>query len=372
MDDRMMSRLPLSFVDAPSMASRWRPAGAPRAAFANVWRVRELPDVEELHPGLWSIAVPIPDTPLGFTLVYVFGTPAGPVLVDTGWDADVAWQALVDRLRETGHAVGDVYGALITHAHPDHHGLSARLRAASDAWIAMHLADAELVTHMRDSPDYWAQQSADVMLHAGADEWDLAELPHPDDFPVFPTPSPPTRLIEDGALADVPGWQVQAVWTPGHTPGHLCFLVAEPRLLLSGDHVLPRITPNIGLYDEALDRDPLGDYLQSLAALRGLGVDAVLPAHLHRLTDLDQRLTELTDHHEERLAAIEKLLQDGPRSMWEIAASMAWHGGWATLTAFTKRLALSEALAHLRFLERRDRVERIAGIFPTTYRLPVP
>jgi glyoxylase-like metal-dependent hydrolase (beta-lactamase superfamily II) len=331
--------------------------------------MRPPPDVAEVHPGLWSLAVPIPDNPLGYTLVYVFGTPAGPVLVDTGWDADAAWQALVDRLRETGHGIDDVYGALITHAHPDHHGLSGRLRGASGAWIAMHPADAELVTVIRAAPNGWAQQAAGVMLHAGAEEWELAELPHADDFPSFPMPTPPTRLITDGTLVDVPGWQVRAIWTPGHSPGHTCFLVEAPRLLLSGDHVLPRISPHIGLYDETLDRDPLGDYLHSLELLRGLSVAAVLPAHLHQLTDLDGRITELTEHHAERLGAIEKLLVDGPCSMWQIAASMPWNKGWDALSPVMKRVALSEALAHLRYLERRHRVERIADTFPTTYQL---
>jgi glyoxylase-like metal-dependent hydrolase (beta-lactamase superfamily II) len=334
-----------------------------------VLQVRALPTVEQIHPGVWSLAVPIPDSPLAYTLVYVFATAAGPVLVDTGWDTDAAWQALVDGLRETGHAVSDVYGALITHAHPDHHGLSGRLLAASGAWVAMHQADAEVVAYHRGAPGAWARQSAEAVLHAGASEVELAELPHADDFPTFPVPSSPTRLVADGEHVDVPGWRVQAVWTPGHSPGHLCFVVEQPRLLLSGDHVLARISPHVGLYDETQDRDPLGDYLHSLDALRGLGVDEVLPAHLHRFVDLDARLAELVAHHDERLAAIERLLGDRPRTMWQIAASMPWNRDWDALSPVMKRVALSEALAHLRYLERRHRVERVAGVFPTSYQL---
>jgi glyoxylase-like metal-dependent hydrolase (beta-lactamase superfamily II) len=338
--------------------------------------VRATPPVEPVRPGLWSVPVVIPDNPLGYTLVYLFETASGPVIVDNGWDDPRAWDGLKAGLAETGHDVADVYGVLLTHVHPDHHGLTGKVRAASGAWVAMHPEDAWLVAKWRGAMDAWLLEAAAVMLSAGAPEDELAELP---DLSALrerggsgrELPALPTRLFADGDVVDVPGWTVRAVWTPGHSPGHTCFAVDGPDLLLAGDHVLPRISPHIGLYDEDADLDPLGDYLASLAKVRTERVAEVLPAHVGRFTELAPRLDELAAHHEERLAAIAESLRDGPLTTWEIAAAMPWNRRWDEIATLMKRIALGEALAHLRHLERRGLVERVPGAWPASYRLAV-
>jgi Metallo-beta-lactamase superfamily len=73
----------------------------------------------------------------------------------------------------------------------------------------------------------------------------------------------PVTGVPDGAMLDLPGWSVRAVWTPGHTQGHLCLYDTGHRLLFSGDHVLPRITPGVGVHP-AEESDVLGDFLASL------------------------------------------------------------------------------------------------------------
>jgi glyoxylase-like metal-dependent hydrolase (beta-lactamase superfamily II) len=330
-----------------------------------------VPPVEPVRDGLWSVPVVIPDNPLGYTLVYLFETPSGPVIVDNGWDDPRSWEALSRGVAETGHAVEDVYGVLLTHVHPDHHGLSARVRRESGAWIAMHPEDAWVVTRWRNAADAWLLEAASVMLSAGAPEDELASLP---DLSGLRTregrpelPALPTRLFADGDVVDVPGWTVRAVWTPGHSPGHTCFVVDD--LLLAGDHVLPRISPHIGLYDEETDADPLGDYLASLRKLRSLDVSEVLPAHVARFAPLAPRLDSLAAHHEERLSSIAVSLAAGPLTTWDIAASMPWNRRWADIAPFMKRVALGEAVAHLRHLERRGVVERVPGAWPAAYRL---
>ena len=110
------------------------------------------------------------------------------------------------------------------------------------------------------------------------------------------------RLIEHGELIDVPGMGLRAVWTPGHTPGHLCFHdegrgpAADRGPHPAADH------PNMSSYD--LTSNPLDDYLASLAKLSGLQPGEVLPAHEYRFADLDSRLDDLAEHHQERLAEI--------------------------------------------------------------------
>jgi glyoxylase-like metal-dependent hydrolase (beta-lactamase superfamily II) len=327
------------------------------------------PPVEQVRPGLWSVPVLIPDNPLGYTLVYLFETASGPVVVDTGWDEPRAWAALTEGVAETGHAIGDVYGVLVTHVHPDHHGLSGRVREESGAWIAMHPEDAWVVSRWRDTADTWLLETAAVMLSAGAPEDVLGALP---DFSgIAPhrreLPALPTRLFADGDWVDVPGWDVRAIWTPGHSPGHTCFLVDG--LLLAGDHVMPRISPHIGLYDEETGNDPLGDYLASLTKVSRENVDEVLPAHVARFTTMHERIGQLAAHHEDRLADIVSSLAGGPLTTWDIAASMQWNRRWENIAPFMKRVALGEALAHLRHLETRGLVERVPGAWPASYRL---
>ncbi len=104
-----------------------------------------------VRPGLWSIGVPFPDNPLGYTLVYLIESDRGPVLVDAGWDDDESWDALVAGFRAAGADIAECFGVLVTHVHPDHHGLSGRVRDASDAWVAMHERDAFTVEHLSSS-----------------------------------------------------------------------------------------------------------------------------------------------------------------------------------------------------------------------------
>ena len=113
----------------------------------------------------------------------------------------------------------------------------------------------------------------------------------------------PDRELSDGDLADVPGWRLRAVHTPGHTPGHLCFVDELSQRLFAGDHILPRITPNISLH--AVERvHPLADYLDSLAKVRDLDVDEIMPAHEWRFRGLAERADDIAAHHERRLAEL--------------------------------------------------------------------
>jgi len=164
------------------------------------------------------------------------------------------------------------------------------------------------------------------------------------------------RRIEHGDLVDVPGLTLRAVWTPGHTPGHLCFYDESRDVLLTGDHILPRITPNVSSYD--MTSNPLDDYLASLEKIRGIQPHEVLPAHEFRFTDLDARLTDLAEHHRERLAEAERgLAAAGPAgtTAWQAAMGVTWSRPWADLASFQRQAAIGEVLSHLRYLQARGR-----------------
>ena len=346
-----------------------------------------MPPTEAVRPGLWSIGVPFPDNPLGYTLVYLIESDRGPVLVDAGWDDDVSWAALVEGFRAAGTDVSECYGVLVTHVHPDHHGLSGRVRDASDAWVAMHERDAVTVERLSSTmaddhdrerrPTHTSSDFADellaVLLDAGASEDELAAAPATTRTRRgrrFRALAVPDRMVDDGARVDVPGWDIDAVWTPGHTPGHLCFHVPDHRILLSGDHVLATITPHISISRRDRAGDPLGDFLASLQKVAALDTDEVLPAHRHRFADLPARIDEITRHHHDHLANIEAILATGPASLWEVTARLTWNRPWDQYPLELRRSAVNETAAHLRYLARRGRVTRLKGVRPYTFALP--
>jgi hypothetical protein len=183
------------------------------------WRGRVLPPVEKVRPGVWSVPTPFSDSPLRYVLAYLLESPRGPVLIDTGWPSDQAWDGLVTGVRETGHEISDVAAVLVTHFHADHYGLAHKVREASGAWIGMHEEDARALSRFASAADFVAVEGAWLARRGmPAGEAD-GMLPSP--RAESRRPASPEVMIEDGT----------------------CPLGDD--MMLTGDHVLPRITPNI-------------------------------------------------------------------------------------------------------------------------------
>ncbi|AZK93878.1 MBL fold metallo-hydrolase [Streptomyces tsukubensis] len=346
-----------------------------------------MPQVIDHGGGVWSVQVPIPDNPLGHTLVHVLDTGRGPVLVDTGWDDPASWDALTEGLAAVGTAVRELHGVVITHHHPDHHGLSGRVREESGAWLAMHPADTAIVRRTRGShPSLWFDYLTDRLVRAGAPDAHLAPLQaaraagRTGGLPGLGA-ALPDREIVPGELLPLAGRKLRAIWTPGHTPGHVCLHLEEAHpaglpgagRLFSGDHLLPGISPHIGLYEDPEstvgaddgDTDPLGDYSASLERIARLAPAEVLPAHQHAFTGAEARVRELLAHHEDRLRGLLALLSV-PLTPWQAAERMAWNRPWSAIPHASRTIAVSEAEAHLRRLVKLGRAEVLPGI-PTRY-----
>ena len=331
----------------------------------DAWMERVLPPVEQLATDLWSIPVPIPDNPLRYVSSYAFASGGGLVLLDTGWDADASWDTLVAGLKSIGASPQDVRGALISHMHFDHSGLAGRLRAASGAWVAMHPADGALLANrgLRD-PVGAVEREAAYLRSLGAGAAEAAEAVGPaEDFAAFSEIAVPDRELNDGDLADVPGWRLRAVHTPGHTPGHLCFIDEETRRFFSGDHVLPRITPNISLMPSS-DR-PLANYLTSLAKVRDLDVDEIFPAHEWRFRGLAERVDGIAAHHERRLAELLAAVAAYPDTTpWFLAGQLTWSRSWDQYSGRMRITAVSETASHVVELLDRGLIVSSGGDVP--------
>ena len=326
----------------------------------DAWDKNVLPPVEQVRPGLWSIPVPIPNNPLRYVLVYAMELGGGGVaIVDAGWDTDEAWESLNNGLVTAGGSISDVLAVLVTHNHPDHYGLAGRVRSESGAWIGLHPADAKTLEARYGDTDELLAQMNSFLIDSGvpADklpDLNLASMMIKSQV----TMALPDVLFEDGKHIDLPGWDLTTIWTPGHSPGHVCFYSEDQRLLLSGDHVLPRITPNISVHAQQFP-NPLGDYLESLLKIQNLDTDEVLPAHEYRFADLQNRLEELMKHHGDRLEEIEQVVANHPGSTaWEITIQLKWSRPWDQIQDYMQRSANGETLAHCVLLELHDRIRR--------------
>ncbi|MFZ2242742.1 MAG: MBL fold metallo-hydrolase [Gordonia amarae] len=325
------------------------------------WLAKTMPPIEEVRPGLWSIPVPMPQSPLRYTLVYALVLPDGIALIDTGLDTDETWRALVDGIHATGHDIDDIRYVAITHLHPDHFGLVPRLLELTDFTLAMHSNDAKFMRFRNDDEiereQNWATEQ-------------LARLGAPTDIPETGMRSF-TRL-PDGRTVDVelddqqplnlPGWNVRALWTPGHTPGHLCFLDEDAGTVFTGDHLLPRISPNVSttIFQPG---DPLDAYLVSLAHTEQLPDVEALPSHEYRFRGLADRVTALLAHHEERFDEITAAVAADPEiTAWEIARSVSWSRPFDDLLLPLRRMATRETHAHLTVLKVRGILTHDDGI----------
>ncbi len=322
------------------------------------WLERSIPPVEQLSARLWSIPVVMPDNPLRYVVSYALAARGGLTLIDSGWASDAAWDALTAGLTSIGASVTDVHGVLVTHMHLDHLGLAGRVREASGAWVALHPADANLISR----PDYRDLQLAldgDVarlqVLGASAAEAHES-VNHSKVSRVAYAGLEPDRLLADGEFVDVPSWHLRAVHTPGHTPGHTMFVDEDTDTVFAGDHILPRITPNISV-TRGVEGNPLGDYLTSLQATAKIVAREIYPAHEWRFTGLPARVEQLLTHHQERSGEIVDLLgHDDGLTPWEVAPHLTWSRPWSHYQGRTRMQAVTETAAHLVYLAGTGRV----------------
>src|SRR5258708_366548 len=291
---------------APVIASDGGSVIVTGQAQQRAWRAQEFPPIEQVTPAVWSVPVMMPDNPLRYTLSYLLLADTGAVVVDPGWESDAGWEDLLRGMRTAGLAPDRVTGIVVTHVHLDHHGLSRRLSEASGAWIAMHAAEVQnLPARMRDAVGR-----------------------------------------NDGARLGLPGRRIRVVWTPGHTPGHICLHDSDYDLLLTGDHLLPRISPNIGL-SPGLD-SPLTSYLESLGAMRRYGGAEALPAHEYRFRGTAERSDAIAPHHDTRAREVLDIVAPADRPPpWEGTQKLTWSRRWEQITGFMRPAALGETAAHV-------------------------
>jgi glyoxylase-like metal-dependent hydrolase (beta-lactamase superfamily II) len=354
---------------APVIAGRGGPVVVTGQAQQRAWRAREFPPIERVTSAVWSVPVTMPDNPLRYTLCYLLLSDTGAVVVDPGWESDAGWEDLLRGLRAAGLEADRVTGIVVTHVHLDHHGLSQRLSEASGAWIAMHAAEVQnLPARMRKALS-WGDGGRAWMTRCGVPGDVLAELSAmPDESLGLFRMAEPDMLLDDGDHLSLPGRRVRVVWTPGHTPGHICLHDADYNLLLTGDHLLPRISPNVGL-SPGLD-SPLTSYLESLHAMHDYDSAEALPAHEYRFRGISGRSRAIVRHHDARAQEVLDIVAAaGQPTLWEVTQKLTWSRGWDQITGFMRRAALTETAAHVEYLVRESKLIMRSASDRAPYRL---
>ena len=327
------------------------------------WQRRVLPPVEVVAPGVHSVPVAFPGNPMRYTLSYVLLDGDECVVVDPGFDSDEGHGQLMAALGRLDVGPREISGIVATHFHTDHLGMAARLARGSGAWIALGQQERRHISAFDDAHAE-SERDRERMRTWGVPEGRVAEAAmSPQGLHDMRRLADPDRRLGDADTLAAAGRNWRIMETPGHTPGHICLWDDDGELVLSGDHVLPRISPNVSLEIRG-DTDPLRHNIESLQRIAGNDHYEVCPAHEYRFRGVGHRARVLEEHIAERSREVLDVLGKGAPTVHEVARQLTWSRGWESLGALQFRLALSETAAHIRYLATSGVHAGVPGLTP--------
>jgi glyoxylase-like metal-dependent hydrolase (beta-lactamase superfamily II) len=312
----------------------------------------------EPAPDVFRLILPLPFPGLDRVNAYLLRDQETTTLVDCGIyfpdaDRDHGWDDLTAAFEGVGASPEDVSRLVVTHPHIDHYGMAGRFVRETGCELWMHEAsDADL--DLYGDPESTKARLREMLEDHGVRAHELDELTAYEDWRSFVSEVvAPTTALRGGEKLEAAGRIWEVVHTPGHSAAHVCLFDASERILISGDHLLPTITPHIDF--KRGEGDPLGEFLDSLHKVEELDPALVLPGHGRPFEDGAERARVVARHHDRRLGAITQVIRNQPRTADQITDEVFG----TELLHFQRRLALGEALAHLAYLRRRGEVERL-------------
>jgi glyoxylase-like metal-dependent hydrolase (beta-lactamase superfamily II) len=306
---------------------------------------------QEILPNLFRLRIPLPETPLKYLNSYVIRDSDKSMIIDTGLNRKECLEAMMAGLRRVGIDLekSDIF---VTHLHADHFGSVAKL-ATDTSNIYFSRPEKELL-------ESWEGFEA-MINYAGKNGYPENELRSAvDKHPGAKYGSdciPEMKVIDDGDEIHVGDYDFKCVVTPGHTMGHICLYEPSRKILVSGDHILIDITPNIQCWSDT--QNPLKHYLTSLDKVAGLQVDLILPGHRRLIENHNTRIEELKQHHVHRLNEVLTILEGGPLNPFQVASRMTWDiqaASWDHFPVEQRWFATGEAISHLRYLEEEGKL----------------
>jgi glyoxylase-like metal-dependent hydrolase (beta-lactamase superfamily II) len=324
--------------------------------------------LEQVADGIYKVCLPLPFA-LRIVNCYLLRDGAGWAVVDCGINTDEGRATWHSVFQELGIRPRDLTKIILTHVHPDHFGLAGYLQvlAQEDGHsVSVYTSpredrQARLIWHAQSDvmfKDWLVANGMPIdmatVVDAGMGNTRAMTLPHP----------PRLEAIHDGETLQIGERTFRLIGAEGHSDGQLMLFCEQDGVMLSGDHVLMKITPNIGLWTET-DPHPLQRYLANLHAVKTLPVRVALPGHKWLITDWRGRVEELIAHHHERLDKTLEAVHDGRTNPYDVSLFIFES---MRFSPHEWRFALAEALAHLDYLVQDGRLHYHADTHTFAYR----
>lgn len=310
--------------------------------------------IEEIVPNLYRVEGPLPKNPLKATNSYVVKTSGRTLVVDTGLNQKECLNAMRSALEKLNVDLGET-DFFITHMHPDHLDMVWALARDSSA-IYFNKPDNDEI----NSSGQWDDGMSNFARMSGFPENRLQRVIEEYSGHKYSAWGPlEFTILKEGDTISIGDFLFNCVETPGHTKGHMCLYEHDKRILLSGDHILDGITPNISLW--LYEDNPLNEYLASLDKVYEFDVELVLPGHRSPFRDCKRRIRELKHHHQMRNSEILSILEKGSKDAYQTASQMSWnmtYNFWNLFPIPQQLFATTEAIAHLKYLEAKGLVQR--------------
>lgn len=295
--------------------------------------------------------------PLPFALdhinCYLLKGKKGCHILDTGLNMPFSHSGWEDFLQNNGVGWNDIKGIYVTHYHPDHYGSCGWLQQKTGAPVYMSEREYKNVQYVWLSGFDFMDKFNGHCIKNGVPEELLEKINGimiKSARSVYPDP-PDIDIVSEGDEVMLGDYSYRAICTPGHSDGHLCFFNEAHGLLLSGDHLLPKITSNVGLWPGS-EPNPLKLFFHSLRKVEKLKPSFVAPAHGWYFDNVSFRVNELLVHHEERLQFMADKARGG-KTAYDISKEVFG----TNLTLHEVRFAIAETIAHLVYLESEERIK---------------
>ncbi len=318
--------------------------------------------MSEIYPGIQWIKLPIgmEQSDLTHVNVYLVKGSKGYLLIDSGWNTDESFTTFHNYLLKHNIAFQEIKQILVTHVHPDHYGMAGHIKQLSDAKIMMHQIEKDFIRPRYIDMNELLAMTDRQLSDNGVSEDEVEVLRDATlSLQNFIIATQPDITLHDGEIIDIGTFTFRVIWSPGHSSGHICLYEPKKKILFSGDHILPKITPNVGLHPQSID-NPLGRYIESLQEIKKMDIELTLPGHDQPFKNPRRRINEIIRHHNLRNLEILKALESRAQTAYKIAQEITWsnNSNWNDLPPFHQRMAVFETLAHLEMMATEGRVDK--------------